>query len=166
MKAKGLVSIVLLVFVAASIAYMVIHESAPPNPEGSVAAAAASAKSAPENTPATVPAHKVVAYYFHGTSRCKTCLTIERYAEETLKERFADALTHGELEFHSVNTEEQGNERFVSEYGLVTSSLVLVDVHDGSTREWANLEKVWELVGDEAAFKQYVFEQAREYLES
>jgi len=166
MKAKSVMSIVLLAFVAASIAYMVIHESLQAEPEVSATAASGVVKAGAANTPAGAPAHKVVAYYFHGTNRCKTCLTIERYAEEALKERFNDALAEGELEFRSLNTEEPANEHFTSEFGLVTSSLVLVDLHDGSTREWVNLEKVWELVGDEAAFKEYVAEQAQSYLES
>lgn len=181
MNAKTVGTVVLLAFVAVSVGYLIVSEFKTPSATDTAAetpAAPALAEQPTEDVPtaeissagppaAAAPEHKIVAYYFHNTQRCKTCLKIERLSEEALREQFAPALDKGELEWHAVNMEEPPNEHFVQDYQLVASSLVLVDLHDGEERDWTNMEKVWEFVhDDEAAFKQYVAEQAREYLES
>lgn len=114
----------------------------------------------------TEPRDKLVAYYFHRTQRCRTCLTIEAYAEEALRDGFADAFESGELEWQAVNVEEPQNERFVEEYGLTASALVMIFLENGEQTQWKNLERVWELVGDEPGFKEYVRDEALAYLES
>ncbi len=165
MSPKKIVSAALLAFVAISIGYLVVTESRttkdaplPGGDEPVVNASVAGEKAA---------AHKVIAYYLHSTQRCPTCLKIERIAADTLKARFAGELQRGELEWHVLNMEEAPNEHFVKDYALVTSSLVIVDSHDGRQRAWTNMERVWEFVhDDETAFADYVAEKVREYLES
>jgi len=186
MNAKTLVTVVLLAFVGISVGYLVVSEAnAPGAAEKSPAAvptaadadsgaggtatpaAAATDEAATESPAAVTPVHKVIAYYFHNTQRCMTCLKIEMLSEEALREQFADALDAGTLEWRVVNMEEPPNRHFAEDYQLVASSLVFVDLRDGVQRDWVNMEKVWELVhGDEATFKKYVADQAREYLES
>lgn len=184
MMAKKVTTIVLLAFVAASVVYLVYSESGTEEAKPAQATTGVStgfgvheAGGKPVAGSATTPgepapdaeqaAHKVIAYYFHSTQRCATCLKIERLAEAALREQFAAAFESGQLEWHAVNMEESPNEHFVHDYQLVTSSLVLVDLHDDEQRDWTEMEKVWEYVhDDEAAFKQYVAQQAREYLES
>ena len=90
---------------------------------------------------------------------------MEAYAEEALKEAFPQALQAGELEWHAVNVEEPAHEHFVEDYELTASALVLVDTQAGEQKEWRNLERVWELVGDELEFKVYVEAQALAFLE-
>jgi hypothetical protein len=190
MNAKSIGTVVLLSFVAVSLGYLIISElntgdaggdtasarEAPQDaPERQMAGASAEAPatigndpapSAPVAGPAKTP-HKVVAYYFHNTQRCMTCRKIERLAEEALREQFSAAFEDGALEWRVLNMEDPPNAHFVQDYQLVTSSLVLVDLHDGKQRDWTNMEKVWQYVhDDEAEFKRYVAEQAREYLES
>jgi hypothetical protein len=109
--------------------------------------------------------HKLIAYYFHRTQRCRKCLTIEAYAEEALKQAFPHALETGELEWLAVNVEEPANEHFVEDYQLTSSELVLVDTENGEQKEWRNLTRVWELVGDELEFKAYVEAEAMAFLE-
>lgn len=189
MNAKNLGTVVLLAFVVVSIGYLVVSESqtSKTDPDGAPAdgqpqAAATSAvgvNSKPPTTaesdaaridPATKPAqrtHKVIAYYFHNTQRCMTCKKIERLAEETLREQFAEPLEEGDLEWRVVNMEEPPNTHFVQDYQLVASSLVLINLNDGEQRDWTNMEKVWQYVhDDETQFKEYVAEQVRRYLES
>ncbi|UCE61623.1 MAG: hypothetical protein JSU63_07715 [Phycisphaerales bacterium] len=188
MKIKNVVSIVLLLFVVVSVVYLVAGESrsqSEPNQGASPAAvkepevqtpqAGASpvtpqaANHAEEDAGASMdpaePQHKLIAYYFHRTQRCRTCLKIEAYAEEALKDTFPEALQSGELEWHVVNVEEPQNEHFVQDYELASSSLVLVDTSDGAQLEWRNLDSVWELVGDELEFKAYVAGEAMAFLE-
>ncbi len=193
MKAKTISTIVLLAFVAISVGYLILSEAksetavskeatavatkdaiadATPGAAPNVSAAStttpdiASAASQTEAADAA-PAHTVVAYYFHSTQRCRTCLKIERLTEEALREQFADSLKEGTLEWHAVNVDEPVNAPYVDNYALVSSSVILVDEYDGEERDWVNMDKVWQLVhGDETAFKRYIAEQVREYLEA
>ena len=74
---------------------------------------------------------EVVLYYFHGTRRCNTCRTIESYAQEAVEGKFKDALEAGTLNWTVLNTDESENAHFVKDFGLVSSSLVLVAVDGG-----------------------------------
>jgi hypothetical protein len=95
-------------------------------------------------------------YYFHGAVRCPTCRAIEALSGEAVQNGFAPALEEGTLEWHVVNIEESGNDHFVRDYKLFTSSLVIQKMHEGKPAEWKNLDRVWDLVHEEAAFTDYV----------
>ena len=60
--------------------------------------------------------------------------------------------------------EESANDHFVGEYEITSSALVLVDTQNGEEQEWRNLDRVWELVGDELDFKAYVEAEALAFL--
>ena len=174
MKAKRIVTVVLLVFVGVSVAYLVIQQSSSePAVQGQTGQTEVAG---PESRvpgdmrptpkePNQQAGHKLIAYYFHRTQRCRTCLTIEAYAEDVLKDAFPEALRTGQLEFRTVDLEEPANEHFVADYELAASSLVLVAFQDGKQTEWRNLQRVWELVGDELKFKAYVESEAMPFLE-
>lgn len=151
MSARRAITVVLLAFVAASVAYL----AAGGGRRGSTDAAA----TAPD---AAAPG--VVAYYFHVTARCPTCLSIEGGAREAIEAAFPAEIAGGALAFRSVNIEEPGNEHFAAEFGITASSLVLVRSEGGQVARWANLERVWDLVGDDALFAAYVVETTREFL--
>jgi len=165
---KSIVTVVLLLFVAASVAYLVLSDSPVrvENPEeNSEATDPVLVAPSPEPPDEVEEAqHRVIAYYFHGTSRCQTCRTIEQYAREAIEDGFSEELQSEMLEWHAVNVEEPQNNHFISDYELFTRSLVLVDMEDGHQTRWKNLERVWELVGDREAFISYVQEETRAYL--
>jgi len=180
MKAKTIGTVVLLAFVAISIGYLIVSETNDSATADATAGKGATSDRTPgpggketgetatmddKGPPATTAAHKVIAYYFHNTMRCVTCLKIEELAEQALREELADAFESGELEWHALNMEEPAYQHFALDYELVTSSLVLVNMQDGEQRDWVTMDKVWQLVDDEYAFQQYVVEQALEYLE-
>ena len=102
------------------------------------------------------PAAKVIAYYLHGTMRCPTCHKLEQYSKEAIEANFKDALASGKLEFRAVNTDDKGNEHYVSDYQLYTKSLILSLVKDGKEIKWKNLDKIWEYVGNKQRFIDYV----------
>jgi hypothetical protein len=188
MKIKSVVTIVLLLFVAASVAALVVSElrsdeESPARPEamaeteesgmdaGSESARTAEDQAAPPvETPSReaaeepAPERRVVAFYFHRTKRCPTCLKIERYSEEALRRGFSEELEEGLLEWRTVNLDEAENEHFVQEFGLSFQSLLLVEMTGKRMGRWSNLEKVWDLVGDKAAFLAYVRKETRSYL--
>ena len=107
----------------------------------------------------------VVAYYFHGNLRCKTCRTIEAYSEEAIRSQFADELGSGRLAWRVVNVDDPENEHFVEDFELVTKSLVLVHYEDGEVTRWENLQQVWELVRDKERFLDYVRSSTRGFLQ-
>jgi hypothetical protein len=110
------------------------------------------------------PENQVVAYYFHGTFRCASCLKIEQYSREAIEKYFANELKSGKLVFKVINVEEKGNEHFVNDYQLYTKSLVLSLVKDGKEIKSENLAKVWEYLGNRDKFYEYVKSNVDLYL--
>ena len=109
-------------------------------------------------------ASEIVAYYFHGNLRCKTCQMIEAYSEEAITQGFADELASGQLAWRVVNIDEAQNKHFVKDFELVTKSLVLVSFRDGEVVRFENLKLVWQLVRDKDGFLKYVRDGTREFI--
>jgi hypothetical protein len=107
---------------------------------------------------------KIIAYYFHGTFRCSTCQTIEKYSKEAIEHYFANELKNGKLEFKPLNVEEPENKHFIQDYQLVTRSLVLSLMLDGKETKWKNLADVWKLVSDKDKFFEYVKNEVEKFL--
>jgi hypothetical protein len=141
MNAKTPITIVLIVFVLASIAALAMKEF--------------SAKKATTDD-GVVEGTKIVAYYFHGTKRCPTCTKIEKYSHAAIDSFFVQPLKDGRLEFVTMNYDEPQNEHVWNDYQLAAQSLVLVHYKDGVQQKWENLTQIWELVGDEDQFYAYV----------
>jgi hypothetical protein len=106
----------------------------------------------------------VVAYYFHGNKRCSTCRKLEAYSEEAITGGFASQLESGELEWRVVNTDVATNAHFITDFELVTKSVVLVEYRDGEVVRWRNLKLIWQLVGDQDGFLRYVRDETRDFL--
>lgn len=167
MRSKKVITFALLVFVAVSVAYMIVAETRGENAETAPSSEAISAVGGAETTaanastsnpsPDKTETSKIVVYYFHGNARCVTCREIEARSHEAVQAGFADALKDGRVEWRLVNIEEPANEHFVQDFQLSTRSLVLERVVNGERKDWKNLERVWELVrGDKAEFIRYV----------
>ena len=101
------------------------------------------------------PADGVVAFYFHGTMRCVTCKKLEAYSRE--------AFEGSGIALQVVNTDLPENRHFVDDFQLVTRSLVLAEYRSGQIARWSNLERIWELVGEEQVYLDYVRRQAVEF---
>ena len=99
---------------------------------------------------------KVVAYYFHDTTRCYTCRKIEALSHDVVISDFSPQLKTDQLEWQSVNVEQPGNEHLFDDYKLVSWSLVLVTYKNGRQTEYKNLTDVWTLANNEPAFRSYV----------
>lgn len=107
----------------------------------------------------------VVAYYFHGNLRCRTCRTIEAYSGEAIRSGFPDELASGRLAWRVVNVEEPENKHFARDFELVTKFLVLAEYQDGEVTRWENLNQVWQLIRDKERFLEYVRRSTREFLQ-
>ena len=109
--------------------------------------------------------HRIVAYYFHGNVRCVSCRKIEAYTKEAIDSAFGGTLKSGQLEWRVVNTDSAQNEHFLQDYQLFTKSVIISDVHNGKETRWKNLDKVWELLGDQDKFHAYIQDEVRPFLD-
>jgi len=171
MKPKTIITATLLLFVAASVVYLVVKETAGNVAQSTVPPSTTLSASGEGTQGFTLPPDKaeitnIAVYYFHGNMRCTTCRTIEAYTKEAVQTGFSDTLKDGRLELRVVNIEEPGNDHFVQDFQLSTRSVVLERIADGKREEWKNLDRVWELVrGDKNEFLKYVQDEIRVYLE-
>lgn len=152
---KNLLSIGLLIFVAAAVVTAVMKQS------GEQSALDAAAK---PDADAALPTDGLIATFFHGEVRCPTCRTIESYAHQAIEQGFADQLASGELHWRTMNYETPANKHYATDYEIFSSSVVLVRLADGEPADWRNLNRVWEFIGDEQAFKEYVKAETQEML--
>jgi hypothetical protein len=117
-----------------------------------------------QKAPAAQSKSFIAAYYFHGNFRCPTCRKMEQYSRESIELNFAQQLKSGRLVFQSINIDEPENQHFVQDYQLVTRSLVLVKYENGKQTAWKNLPAIWQNVGDQTAFFEYVKKEVAAYL--
>ena len=104
----------------------------------------------------TSPIVKV--YYFHGTNRCRTCNRIEELTRSVVQEKYGVQMSAGDLVFESVNLDEANQEHFISDFQLTMRTVV---VAKGDRFE--RLDKVWQLIRDEVAFRDYVTRKVGEF---
>ena len=167
MNARRIITIVLSLFVAGSVIYLVATELRSP---------AKSEKeeiviSAPENRNAADSAlpkegRSITVYYFHTTARCPTCLKIEALTASTVQKFFSTELAAQKIAWKPVNIELQENKHFVDDFKLFTKSVVIVDIEKGKQVRWKNLDKIWELVRNESAFTNYIKNEVSGYIKS
>jgi hypothetical protein len=157
MKAKTITTILLGLFVVLCVAGIIAKNLV----QGGTPAQAAS--NTADN--AKAPARHVIAYYFHNNVRCPSCHKIENYSREAIEQEFASELKDGLLEFKMVNLDEPGNAHFVDDYGLYTKHLILVEQKNGKQVRYADLVKVWDLLGDQEKFSEYVVDNVQLYLD-
>jgi hypothetical protein len=145
MKIKSITAALLALFLAAGSSFAA--SAAETSAAGSSQAPAAAQKTEQSTTRV---------YYFHGNMRCKTCKKIEALTKKTVEESFAGQLKDGSMEVQVVNVDLSENEHFVEDYQLATRSVVVSQMKQGKETKWRRLDKVWQLVHDEAAFAQYL----------
>ena len=102
----------------------------------------------------------------HVTTRCPTCLTIEKLTQELLDSDFSDMVKAGKIVFREVNYEHPEANDFSNEYKVATAAVVLVNVQDGKTTAGINLaNEAWKLHTDAPAFKAMLKEQIEAMLQ-
>jgi len=166
-KPKKIVSIVLLLFVAASIVYLAISEMPAQDQDSTEPMEANFAHTTEgEIVDSLGPGRHVVAFYFHGQKRCATCEKLETYAVEAIVNGFAEELAAGRLVWRVVNYEEPQSKPYVEDYALAFQSVVLVEVVDGHQMSFKKLDRIWDLVNDKPTYISYMTEEVRNFLEN
>ena len=162
MKAKTIISKVLMAFVLVSIGFAVGKEMAMRSmaQNGDSIQQAAISTSANPTDPTQ---NKVIVYYMHATFRCFTCNSIESMAKEVVENDFAEALADGRVEWRVVNFQE--NVALGRRYGVGTATVVVVKTEGEQEVEFKRLDEVWKHVNNPSAFKQYIDENIQTYLD-
>ena len=150
LKPKNIITVVLMAFVAVSVAVLVFQEFT------------SRAESSVEE--ATDPTDRVIATYFHGKARCITCQRLEAYAEEALKTGFPSALADGRLAWRTVDISQPENRHFAAEYQLQYQSLILAEIKDGRQKRWKNVDQIWQKVRDREEYIAYVQREVARFL--
>lgn len=139
---KNILTVVLLAFVAASVAFVLAKEI---RGKGGNAAVPAEAQQLP------VRKDVMTVYYFHGTQRCMTCNRIEQLARAVIESKFAEALKDGRVIFQSVNIDEPVNAHFVQDFQLATRTVVMQ-----RNGRFEKFDDVWMLVHEPDKFAAYI----------
>ena len=155
MKAIALLAVGLAVLAGCS--------DAPDQPEAKRAAEAPPV--APAAAERVEEAPRVIAYYFHRTMRCATCLRIEKQAHEVITNRFGAEVAVERLAFKTVNYEQPENAHFLEDYQLGGPSLVLVRQKGSKDVERKVLGQTWEFAHIPPRLDLYIEEETRKFLE-
>ena len=107
----------------------------------------------------------VIVYFIHGRAKCPTCDLILAKTQAVLETSFAEEMQIGRLKLVKVDVEKPGNEHFMQDFNLFTTSVVLFHQATGGRKTWKNLEKAWELADDEEAFSDYFKTSLSRFLE-
>src|SRR3990172_79535 len=84
----------------------------------------------------------IIVYYFHSTSRCVSCIKIEKWSYDAITDSFPDAMKEGKLVWRPNNIDKQENKRFIKEYTLFTNTLIVTEIKKGKQVRWKNPDKV------------------------
>jgi hypothetical protein len=107
---------------------------------------------------------QVIAYYFHGTIRCETCLKIEKQAREAIEVRFPVEILEKRLVFRPVDYDKPENAHYLKDYKLPCPSLVVVRQKGEKAEKWKLLDKTWEQVENPIKFNEYVEREVEKLL--
>jgi hypothetical protein len=151
---KQLLRNALLALALGSVAYLAAQELA-----------ARRAPQAPNTAPVGAET-KLVVYYFSTGKECTTCEQIPAYAKEAVEAHFAADLASGGIAWRAVDVDDPVNEHFIADFQIYTKSIVLVAMNNGKQGRWKNLEKVWDLVYDKAAFMEYIRAETRAFMDA
>ena len=115
-------------------------------------------------TTINAPSQQVIAYYFHGTVRCETCLKIEQQAKGVIESQFKPELDSQRLVFIPLNYDLPENAHFLLDYKLPCPSLVLVRQKEGKAEQRTLLGDTWHLVDDPMKFNGYIETEVNKFL--
>lgn len=123
-------------------------------------------KSSEKNTSETAKepiAEKLQVYYFHGTSRCVSCLKIGEYINKTMTEYYTEQIYNQVIDYREINADLPENKEVAKKFKASGSSLYINRIIGGKD----NIEPdpaVWKLLNNEVNFKNHLKEKIDGYL--
>ena len=111
------------------------------------------------------PAEKIQVFLFHATQRCYSCITIGKFAKETVEQKFPEELKSGKIEFREINIDLPENKEIAAKFRATGSSLFINPVVDGKDNIKEDVQ-VWRLVSNEQGLISYLSEKLQGFLGS
>ncbi len=129
--------------------------------EGGAERPAAPAAAAAGDTTAPADSSNVlVAYYFHRSLRCDTCIRMERAIADVIAHDFARDRERGRLRLESVDYEEPAHLDLVEAYELGDGpALILSRQRDGRELAHEALPEIWDWVDDPIGLSELLHEE-------
>jgi thiol-disulfide isomerase/thioredoxin len=152
----------------AAVGFFALSGSAKANDAGNSKETAKAEKS-PEKAdakPAKAPADRVVVMYFHRTQRCPTCRRMGSYTQESVQEKYADAMKNGTVEFRYVDFQDKKNDAVTKAYKVAGPTLIVAKIEKNKVKDFKNLKEIWDKNNDKQAFYKYVQENIGAYAKS
>ena len=101
-----------------------------------------------------IPADKIEVVHFHATQQCISCITVGKYALQTIKDKFPEEYASGKIIFKEINAELPENQAIVTQYQARGSSL-FVNAIRSEKDDISEDTAVWRLVNNEAQYTSY-----------
>lgn len=96
---------------------------------------------------------EIVVSYVHNSVRCKTCTNMENW---TVK-----ATENLPVQFVSINTDNEVNKHYLTNYALYSKSVLLQDTGTGT---YKNLDKIWNYARNKENFIEYVQSEINNFM--
>jgi hypothetical protein len=102
--------------------------------------------------------------YFHATTRCHGCLTIEENINNSMKALYFKELKDSAITLVSIDFLQPENEHFQDDYKFESQTLIISKKVSGKEVKWKNLDKIWDYSGDYQKFQKYIEEEINKIL--
>jgi len=74
----------------------------------------------------SISANTIQVYYFHGSIRCHTCVSVEENTHQYLKDLFPQKIDEGDIIFKSINIDENERPDLVKKYQIYAQTLLFI----------------------------------------
>ena len=152
MSTRQILKIILILFIVASVGYLVAKEFTGNKKSRTDTALHAQTKKHSDG---------MVVYYFHGNRRCRTCNAIEEYSQEVV----TPYISNKRVIWETVNIDDSNNNHFIYDFNLTSSGPVIVEYENGKAKRFHALDKVWQLVRNKEAFAKYINDEVERFIQ-
>jgi hypothetical protein len=99
--------------------------------------------------------NKIEVIHFHGTQQCYSCITVGKYAEDTINTYFAEEVKSGKISFAHINVDSPENLEIVKKYGVTSASLWIGVYNENGFHKEQNLN-VWYKIDNKEDYMNYL----------
>ncbi|MBN2593098.1 MAG: hypothetical protein JXA81_06300 [Sedimentisphaerales bacterium] len=128
--------------------------------QSNIASASSEVSGQQKDNPA---ASTVMVYYFHRKARCYTCLSIEASAAQVIRNNFRQQMADGTLIWMPFNLDDPGGDELEKKFDIAGSTLIVARTDDNSV-QYKKLEGVWQLLGDDEGFSEYITDEINKFV--
>jgi len=74
----------------------------------------------------SIDANTIQVYYFHGSIRCHTCVSVDENTHQYLKDLFPQKIDEGDIIFKSINIDKNEQPDLVEKYQIYAQTLLFI----------------------------------------